>query len=77
MSTRDGAFRPTPPVAVGSTGTWRSARLILPQARFIDRTNNADFRLCITGHRCRLAVREVIVRKLTGAQLGVEAKPVR
>ncbi|MBI4579866.1 MAG: DUF5010 domain-containing protein [Planctomycetes bacterium] len=64
-----GAFRPTRDIVVGATGTWRTVKLILPQVRFIDRTNGADFRISITGHQRRLTVREVIVRKLIGVEI--------
>ena len=63
-----GAFRPAPPVAVGTSGTWRTIKLVLPQVRFVDRANNADLRLMITGGRRHLTIREVIVRKLAGLE---------
>ncbi len=73
-SVLSGAFRPTESIEVNSTGTWRTVKLILPQVRFIDRTNNADLRLAITGGSRQLTVRELIVRKLLGTE--VELEPV-
>jgi hypothetical protein len=72
-----GAFRPTDPVSVGLTGTWRTARMILPQVRFVRRTNDADFRLCVTGGKARLTVREAIVRKLPGVQIKLPSPATR
>lgn len=68
IGTRDGAFRPSNPVTVGSTGTWRTVRQVLTDVRFIGRTNNADFRLAVTGGQARLTVREVSIRKLSGVE---------
>lgn len=69
---RSGAFRPTRPINVGSSNTWRTVKLILPQARFIGRANGADFRLAVLGHSRRLTVREVIVRKLPGVEMELD-----
>lgn len=71
---REGAFRPSAAVQVGSSGTWRTAKLILPDVRFIDRANNADLRLSITGRNRRLTVRELIVRKLRGMEFELESE---
>ena len=69
---RSGAFRPTRPINVGSSNTWRTVKLILPQTRFIGRANGADFRLAVLGHSRRLTVREVIVRKLPGVEMELD-----
>lgn len=71
-SVAQGAFRPSSPVVVGSTGTWRTIRWVLPDVRFISRTNHADFRLAMIGGKRRLAVREVIARKLSGKELNLK-----
>ncbi|MCL2330646.1 MAG: DUF5010 domain-containing protein, partial [Phycisphaerae bacterium] len=65
------AFHPTDPIRVGSTGSWRTTRMILSDVRFVGRTNQADFRLCITGGKNRLTIREVMVRKLPGTKMNV------
>ena len=61
-----GAFRPTRWIDVGDTGTWRTVTLQLPDVRFSNRCNRADFRLAVEGGQGRLTVREVIVRRLPG-----------
>ncbi|HOQ87045.1 MAG TPA: DUF5010 domain-containing protein [Phycisphaerae bacterium] len=72
-SVREGAFRPSREINVGSSGTWRTVKLILPQVRFIDRANNADFRLAVFGNQRRLTIREILLRKLPGVE--IEASP--
>lgn len=65
----DGAFRAMPPIEVGTSGTWRTIKTILPQARFVDRTHGGDLRLAVLGKQRALTVREVIVRKLPGVEM--------
>lgn len=71
-SPREGAFRPTDAVQIGSSGTWRTVKMVLPSVRFVDRTNNADFRLSITGLKRRLTVRELVIRKLPGLEFELD-----
>jgi Domain of unknown function (DUF5010) len=59
----DGAFRPGGGVAVSGTGTWESAVFELPQCRFVNRCNAADFRLGVGGGDMELAVSEVTVSR--------------
>ncbi len=61
-----GAFRSSPAVTVGQTGTWRSITRQLPDALLCNRCNGADLRLAIDGERRQLTVRELIVRRLPG-----------
>lgn len=68
IGVRDGAFRQSRAIPVGPSGTWRTVKLVLPQVRFIDRANNADLRLAVTGGKRRLVIREIIVRKLAGME---------
>ena len=62
----DGAFRPGPTIPVGNTGTWRTVTVQLPDVRFANRGNKADFRLAPTGGQDRLTIREILVRRLPG-----------
>ncbi len=61
-----GAFRSSPPIAVGQTGTWRSVTLHLPDALFANRCNDADLRLAVHDGPQQLTVRELVVRRLPG-----------
>lgn len=55
----DGAFRPAGGVAVSSTGQWKTAEFRLPDCRFMNRGNGADFRLAVVGGELELAVRRL------------------
>jgi hypothetical protein len=61
-----GAFRSGEVFKVGQTGAWRTVRVQLPDTRFANRANTADFRLAIEGAQGRLTIREVLVRRLPG-----------
>jgi hypothetical protein len=55
----DGAFRPAGGTAITGTGLWKTAEFPLPDGRFMNRGNGADFRLVVTGGPMELAVRQV------------------
>jgi hypothetical protein len=60
----EGAFRKIGNVAVGDTGTWKTAEFNLTQCRFMNRSNDADFRIVVLGGELELAVRKVEVTKI-------------
>jgi hypothetical protein len=64
----EGAFRKIGDVAVGDTGTWKTTEFTLTQCRFMNRCNNADFRIVILDGELELAVRkiELMRTKITG-----------
>ena len=64
----EGSFRKIGDVAVGDTGTWKTAKFTLTQCRFMNRCNDADFRIVILGDEMELAVRkvELMRTKITG-----------
>lgn len=62
-SVHGGAFKSAQSFTLGNSGTWRTFRVSLKDARFVNRTNGADFRLGTTGE---IMVRRVAVRKETG-----------
>jgi hypothetical protein len=68
LGEHDGSFRPLPYVKVGNTGQWRTLNFVLPNVRFSNRGNCADFRISVDSGKQNLTVSEVIVRKLTGQQ---------
>jgi hypothetical protein len=59
----EGAFRKIGNVAVEDTGAWKTAEFTLPQCRFMNRCNDADFRIVVLGGELELAVRKVEVTK--------------
>jgi hypothetical protein len=59
-----GAFRPGGSTPVGKTGQWKTAEFRLPDCRFMNRANGADFRLVVTGGSMELAVSQVKVQKV-------------
>ncbi|HUV66837.1 MAG TPA: hypothetical protein VMW24_23315, partial [Sedimentisphaerales bacterium] len=63
-SVLEGAFRKAGEVSVGSTGGWKTAEFRLPNCRFMDRCNNADFRLVVLGSEPELAIRAVAVTRV-------------
>ena len=56
---REGAFRPVGNISVGGTDEWKTARFTLPQCRFMNRCNGADFRIAILGGDLTLAISKV------------------
>ncbi len=62
-SVHGGAFKSAQSFTLGNSGTWRTFRVSLKDARFVNRANGADFRLGTTGE---ILVRRVAVRKETG-----------
>ena len=63
----EGAFRKIGDVAIGDTGTWKTAEFTLTQCRFMNRCNDADFRIVVLGGELELAVRKVEVMKMEPA----------
>ena len=59
----DGAFRPAGSVPVAGSGKWKTAEMLLPDCRFMNRCNGTDFRLAISGGQMELAIRRVEVKK--------------
>jgi hypothetical protein len=55
----EGAFRPVGNVEVGNGGQWKTARFVLPQCRFMNRSNGADFRIAVVGGDLAMAVSKV------------------
>jgi len=45
----EGAFRPNGNVEIKNSGQWKTAKFTLPECRFMNRCNGADFRLAILG----------------------------
>lgn len=60
----EGAFRKIGDIAIEDTGTWRTAEFTLTQCRFMNRCNDADFRIVILGGELELAVSKVEVTKI-------------
>lgn len=59
----DGAFRMAGSVGLLGSREWKEAEIVLPDCRFMNRCNGADFRLAITGGPMELAIAEVEVEK--------------
>jgi len=59
----EGAFRKVGDIAVGDTGAWKTAEFTLTQCRFMNRCNDADFRIVILGGELELAVSKVEIKK--------------
>lgn len=59
-SVHQGAFKLAQRFVLGNSGTWRVFQVTLPDARFVNRANGADFRLGSSGE---LRIRRVTVRK--------------
>jgi len=55
----EGAFRKIGNVTIGNTRTWKTAQFTLEQCRFMNRCNDADFRIVVLGEGLELAVRKV------------------
>jgi len=60
----EGAFRKVGDIAVKGTKDWKTALFALPDCRFMNRCNSADFRLVILGGDLELAVRKVVVERM-------------
>ena len=62
-ATLSGAYTDSPPVRPGRTGQWRTARVLLPDARLANRQNGgADLRFAVGDGS--LTLRRVVVRRL-------------
>ena len=55
----EGAFRPVGNVLANGTGKWKTAKFTLPQCRFMNRCNGADFRIVVLGGDLTLAISKV------------------
>lgn len=60
-SVYEGAFKLAKTFTLGDTGQWRTFSVTVSDARFIGRTNGADFRL---GSDREMRIRRVTVRKV-------------
>ncbi len=58
-----GAFRPASSTAISGTGLWKTVEFRLPDCRFMNRCNGADFRLVAGGGPMELAVSQVQLQK--------------
>jgi uncharacterized protein DUF5010 len=58
-----GAFRASNSVKLTGSGTWKTATIQLPQSRFVNRANGADFRLTPLGGKLDLTVSKITLRK--------------
>jgi hypothetical protein len=63
-----GAFRGSEIVKIDGTGKWKTAKLRVPQCRFVGRCNQADFRLAPLGGNLSLAVSAIIVQRIKGVR---------
>ena len=61
----EGAFRKVGNVTIKSTGQWKTAEFTLTQCRFMNRCNDADFRIAVLGEKMELAVKKVEVKRTT------------
>ncbi|UCG12121.1 MAG: hypothetical protein JSU72_16695, partial [Deltaproteobacteria bacterium] len=66
LGEHDGSFRPLPYVKFPNTGQWRTVKLLLPNVRFANRGNCADFRITVDSGNQNLTLSEVIIRRLSG-----------
>ena len=64
----EGAFRRVGDVTVRKTGSWKTAAFVLPDCRFMNRCNSADFRFVVLGDDLELAVRKVIVQRIDAGE---------
>ncbi|NLE59550.1 MAG: DUF5010 domain-containing protein, partial [Planctomycetes bacterium] len=71
----EGAFRPTRDIPLRKTNNWRMISLHLPDVRFCNRANGADFRIAAVGGRQELTVAEVMVRRLPGKLMRPASRP--
>jgi hypothetical protein len=60
---REGAFRPVGNISVGESSKWKTVRFALPECRFMNRCNGADFRINILGGDKSLAIKKVKLKK--------------
>jgi len=61
----EGAFRKVGNVTIENTGQWKTAKFTLPRCRFMNRCNDADFRIAVLGGKTELAVKKVVVKRTT------------
>jgi hypothetical protein len=61
----EGAFRQAGNVTIENTGQWKTAEFTLPQCRFMNRSNDADFRIAVLGDKMELAVKKIVVKRTT------------
>ena len=61
----EGAFRKVGNVTIENTGQWKTAEFTLVQCRFMNRCNDADFRIAVIGDKMDLAVKKVVVKHTT------------
>ncbi|MHC4888066.1 MAG: DUF5010 domain-containing protein [Planctomycetota bacterium] len=54
-----GAFRPAGNISVDGSGKWKTAKFTLPQCRFMNRCNGADFRIVVLGGDLALTISKV------------------
>lgn len=59
----EGAFRRAGDVSIKGTGDWKTAAFTLPHCQFMNRCNDADFRIVVLGGELELAVRKVTVAR--------------
>jgi hypothetical protein len=59
----EGAFRNVGNVTIKNTGQWKTAEFTLSQCRFMNRCNDADFRIVVLGDKMELAVKKVEVTR--------------
>ena len=59
----EGAFRPVGNVTIEASGKWKTVKFTLPQCRFANRCNGADFRIAILGGDLELAVNNVTLTR--------------
>ncbi|MBN2325602.1 MAG: DUF5010 domain-containing protein [Candidatus Omnitrophica bacterium] len=65
-ATLDGAYKDAEHFTCRNSGQWKTCRVELEDARFVNRQNRgADFRFCVVGGS--LAVKDVVIKKLSAA----------
>jgi len=62
-SVRDGAFRPVGKVQIENTNKWRTVEFYLPNCRFTNRSNGADFRIAVIGDPLELSLSNVTLKR--------------
>lgn len=55
----EGAFRRIGNVVIEGKGSWRTADFTLPECRFMNRCNHADFRVMVSGGELELAISKI------------------
>jgi hypothetical protein len=59
----EGAFRPVGNVVFEGSNKWKTASLLLPQCRFMNRCNGTDFRIAVSGGDLELAISKTTLSK--------------